>query len=48
MDNLFTSWKFGEILAKKQCLFAGTCTVQDWRGLHRDVVQKEVLAIDMC
>lgn len=42
MDNLFTSWKFGEMLAKRQCLFAGTCTVQEWRGLHRDVVQKEV------
>ena len=23
MDNLFTSWKFGEMLAKRQCLFAG-------------------------
>ena len=44
MDNLFTSWKFGEMLAKRQCLFAGTCTVQEWRGLHRDVVQKEVCA----
>ena len=42
MDNLFTSWKFGEMLAKRQCLFAGTCTVQEWRGMHRDVVQKEV------
>ena len=42
MDNLFTSWKFGEMLAKRQCLFAGTCTVQEWRGLHREVVQKEV------
>ena len=42
MDNLFTSWKFGEMLAKRQCLFAGTCTTQEWRGLHRAVVQKEV------
>ena len=42
MDNLFTSWKFGEMLAARQCLFAGTCTVQVWRGLHREVVQKEV------
>ena len=42
MDNLFTSWKFGEMLANRQCLFAGTCTTQDWRGLHRAVVQVEV------
>jgi len=44
MDNLFTSWKFGEMLAARQCLYAGTCTVQVWRGLHRQVVQKEVSA----
>ena len=42
MDNLFTSWKFGEMLAKRQCLFAGTCTVEQWRGMHGEVVQKAV------
>lgn len=42
MDNLFTSWKFGEMLAARKCLFAGTCQTADWRGLHSDVIQKAV------
>lgn len=41
MDNLFTSWKFGVMLANRQCLFAGTCQTADWRGMHSEVVQKE-------
>ena len=42
VDNLFTSWKFGEMLAARKCLFAGTCQTADWRGLHSDVIQKAV------
>ena len=42
MDNLFTSWKFGEMLTVRQCLFGGTCQTADWRGLHSAVVQSEV------
>ena len=41
MDNLFTSFKFGKMLADRQCLFGGTCQTVDWRGLHSKVVQKE-------
>ena len=42
MDNLFTSYKFGEMLAARQCLFAGTCRMEVWRGLHQEVTQREV------
>lgn len=41
MDNLFTSFKFGKMLAERQCLFGGTCQTADWRGMHSAVVQKE-------
>lgn len=41
MDNLFTSWKFGEQLALRFCLFGGTCQTADWRGLHDKVVQQK-------
>lgn len=42
MDNLYTSWKFGEMLAARQCLFGGTCRNEGWRGLHDAVIQKAV------
>ena len=42
MDNLYTSWKFGEMLAARQCLFGGTCLNETWRGVHDAVVQKAV------
>ena len=42
MDNLYTSWKFGEMLAARQCLFGGTMRNEDWRGIHKAVVQKVV------
>ena len=41
MDNLFTSFKFGKMLADRQCLFGGTCQTADWRGLHSKVIQVE-------
>ena len=41
MDNLFTSYKFGIMLAQRQCLFGGTCQTAEWRGLHSNVIQKE-------
>jgi len=41
MDNLFTSYKFGTMLAERMCLFGGTCQTADWRGLHNAVIQKE-------
>ena len=41
MDNLFTSFKFGKMLADRQCLFGGTCQTADWRGMHSAVIQKE-------
>ena len=37
MDNLFTSWKFGEMCAQRSVLFAGTCQLADWRGMHSAV-----------
>mmetsp|Transcript_819 Transcript_819/g.2259 ORF Transcript_819/g.2259 Transcript_819/m.2259 type:complete len:317 (+) Transcript_819:3-953(+) len=46
MDNLFTSWKFGEMLAMRQCLFGGTCQTADWRGLHTKVIQKQATRAD--
>ena len=46
MDNLFTSWKLGEMLAVRQCLFGGTCQTADWRGLHSKVIQKQATKAD--
>ena len=40
MDNLYTSFKFGEMLAKRQCLFGGTVRNEAWRGMHDAVIQK--------
>ena len=40
MDNLFTSYKFGTMLAERMCLFGGTCQTADWRGLHNAVIQQ--------
>ena len=37
MDNLFTSWKFGEMCAQRSVLFGGTCQLADWRGMHSEV-----------
>ena len=42
MDNLYTSFKFGEMLAERQCLFAGTVRNEAWRGMHDAVIQKVV------
>ena len=42
MDNLYTSWKFGAMLSRRQCLFGGTVRNEDWRGVHKAVVQKVV------
>ena len=40
MDNLYTSWKFGQMLAARQCLFGGTLRNEAWRGHHLEIVQK--------
>ena len=45
MDNLFTSFKFGVMLAARNCLFGGTCQTADWRGLHSAVIQKEAKTV---
>ena len=34
MDNLYTSWKFGEMLAARQCLFGGTALALVRLGFH--------------
>ena len=40
MDNLFVSFGFGQMLAEKyEILFGGTCTTQEYRGLHKAVIQ---------
>ena len=38
MDNLFTSWKFGEICAQRSYLSAGTCQTADWRGRDMEIM----------
>jgi len=45
MDNLYTSWKFGEMLAARQCLYGGTMRNEDWRGIHKAVIQKTVTKV---
>ena len=42
MDNLYTSWKFGEMLAQRHCLFGGTLRNEAWRGHHNAIIQKVV------
>ena len=42
MDNLYTSWKFGGMLAARLCLFGGTLRNEAWRGHHDAIIQKVV------
>lgn len=46
MDNLYTSWKFGEMLAARFCLFGGTLRNEDWRGHHKAIVQRAVTKVE--